>query len=234
MRLLSDIARNLWLAARNVLPLIAILVAFQTLVLRRPIPHIRTVSLGIVFVVLGLFFFLSGVSMSLLPLGNELGRSLVTLDSKWLIMLLAFAVGYASTLVEPGLQSLAGEVEEVSVGTIRHSVLIHTVAAGVGTGMSLGVYKILNRIPTQRVVIPMVLASIVLMLLTPEEFVGIAFDCASATTGPVNIPINMAIAIGLSQVVRRADPLLNGFGVVGLTSLGPVLTVMLLGIVRGR
>ncbi len=234
MRLLSDMARNIWQSAQNVLPIVLVLIALQTLVLRRPIPNGRTVGLGIVFIIIGLFVFLTGVTMSLLPLGSEVGRTLVTLDSKVLILALAFIVGYASTLVEPGLKSIAGEVEEVSVGVIRQSTLIHTVALGVGIGMVIGMFKILNGISSAKVVVPILLLSAILVAFAPEEFVGIAFDCASATTGPVNVPINMAIGIGLSQMVKGADPLMQGFGVVGLTSLGPVLSVLVLGIIRGR
>lgn len=234
MRLLSEVIRDLWSATKNVIPLIAVLLAFQLFVVKKPVQHGGVVGLGILFVVLGLFFFLTGISMSLLPLGNEVGRGLVVVDSVWLIVILAFAMGYASTLVEPGLRALAGEVEEVSIGAIGQTSLIHVVALGVGGGMALGVFKILNGIPTQKIIVPMLLLSSVLILLTPEKYVGIAFDCASATTGPVNIPVNMAIAIGLAQVVKRADPLLNGFGVVGLTSLGSVITVLILGMIRGR
>ena len=100
MRIISDIARNLWVAAKNVLPLIAVLVGFQTLVLKKAIPDWRSLSIGLVFVILGLFFFLKGISLSLLPLGGEVGRNLVELDSKYLIIGVAFILGYASTLVE--------------------------------------------------------------------------------------------------------------------------------------
>lgn len=234
MRIISDIARNLWVAARNVLPMIAVLIFFQTLVLKRAIPDWRSFGLGLIFVILGLFFFLKGISMSLLPLGGEVGRSLVVLDSKYLIIAIAFVLGYASTLVEPGLQALAAEVEEVSIGAIRKGILVHTVALGVGLGMSLGLLKILNNIPSRNVILPMMVLAGILVLLAPEEFVGIAFDSASATTGPVNIPINMAIAIGLANVISNVDPLLNGFGLVGLTSLGPTLTVLILGILSRR
>jgi hypothetical protein len=79
-------------------------------------------------------------------------------------------------------------------------------------------------------IIPILVLTAVLILFAPEEFVGIAFDAASATTGPVNIPINMAIAIGLAYALGGADPLLNGFGLVGLTSLGTMVTVLVLGI----
>ncbi len=234
MRLLSEIVRDLFSAAKNVIPLISVLLLFLVSVVKKPIQNPGIVSLGILFVVLGLFFFLTGISMSLLPIGNEVGRSLVMLDNVWLIVALAFAVGYASTLVEPGLRSLAGEVEEVSVGAISQTPLVHVVALGVGLGMALGVFKILSNIPTEKVIVPMMLLSAILILVAPAQYVGIAFDCASATTGPVNIPVNMAIAIGLTQVVKRSDPLLNGFGVVGLTSLGAVVTVLIFGLIRGR
>ena len=230
MRVVIDMLQSLWQAARNVLPLIAILAICQTMILKRPIPNLRTFGVGLVFVVLGLFFFLKGISLSLIPMGEEVGRSLVVLDNKAYIIAIAFVIGYASTLVEPGLQALAAEVEEISIGAIKENILIHTVALGVGTGMSLGLLKILNSIPSKNMIIPILVLTAVLILFAPEEFVGIAFDAASATTGPVNIPINMAIAIGLAYAFGGADPLLNGFGLVGLTSLGTMVTVLLLGI----
>ncbi|HRD03064.1 MAG TPA: DUF1538 domain-containing protein [Candidatus Saccharicenans sp.] len=231
MKTIIDIMQSLWQAARNVLPLILMLVICQMLILKKPIPNVGRFMVGLLFVILGLFFFLKGISLSLIPMGEEVGRNLVLLDNKVFIIAIAFIIGYASTLVEPGLQALALEVEEVSIGAIRKTILIHTVALGVGTGMSLGLLKILNNIPSRNVIIPILVITAVLMFFAPEEFVGIAFDSASATTGPVNIPINMAIAIGLAFVVEGADPLLNGFGLVGLTSLGTMVTVLILGVI---
>src|SRR5690606_3011175 len=175
--------------------------------------------------------FLKGVTNALIPLGESVGRNIVILEKKYLIMLFAFVLGYASTLVEPALEALALEVEEISVGAIPHKVLINTVAIGFGLGLSVGMAKILNNIPTKRVILPMMVLAIVLLYFAPDEYVAIAFDSASATTGPVNIPINMALAIGLAKVLGEADPLLNGFGIIGLTSMGSVLTVLLLGII---
>ncbi len=206
------------------------LIVCQVLILKRSIPNVRSFGVGLAFVILGLFFFLEGISLSLIPMGEEVGRNLVLLDNKVFIIIIAFVIGYASTLVEPGLQALAAEVEEISIGAIRQKILIHTVAIGVGSGMALGLLKILNNIPSRNMIIPILIITTVLILFAPEEFVGIAFDAASATTGPVNIPINMAIAIGLAYSVGGADPLLHGFGLVGLTSLGTMVTVLVLGI----
>ena len=221
---------DLWETARSVLPLVLALAFFQLVVLRKPIKNVKEFIIGVLLSIFGLHFFLKGVSMSLLPLGDSVGGNLVVLDRKWLIVSIAFVIGYFGTLVEPALKTLALEVEEISIGAIPNKVLIHAVAVGFGAGMGIGVYKILNNISYVKVVAPLLLVILVLIFFAPEEFVSIAMDSASATTGPVNIPLNMALAIGLAKVLVNVDPLLSGFGIVGLTSVGAVISVLILGI----
>lgn len=221
---------DLWETARSVLPLVLALAFFQLVVLRKPIKNVKEFIIGVLLSIFGLHFFLKGVSMSLLPLGDSVGGNLVVLDRKWLIVAIAFVIGYFGTLVEPALKTLALEVEEISIGAIPNKVLIHAVAVGFGAGMGIGVYKILNNISYVKVVAPLLLVILVLIFFASEEFVSIAMDSASATTGPVNIPLNMALAIGLAKVLENVDPLLSGFGIVGLTSVGAVISVLILGI----
>lgn len=221
---------DLWETARSVLPLVLALAFFQLVILRKPIKNVKEFIIGVLLSIFGLHFFLKGVSMSLLPLGDSVGGNLVVLDRKWLIVAIAFVIGYFGTLVEPALKTLALEVEEISMGAIPNKVLIHAVAVGFGAGMGIGVYKILNNISYVKVVAPLLLVILVLIFFAPEEFVSIAMDSASATTGPVNIPLNMALAIGLAKVLENVDPLLSGFGIVGLTSVGAVISVLILGI----
>lgn len=220
----------IWETLRSILPLTAVLVFFQLVVLRKPIENIKQFGIGFILSVFGLHFFIKGVSISLFPLGDSVGENLVLLERKWLIVLVAFIVGYFGTLVEPALKVLALEVEEISVGAIPNRVLIHAVAIGFGTGMGIGIFKILNNISYIKIIIPLFILIIVLSLFAPEEFVAIAMDSASATTGPVNIPLNMALAIGLTKIIENIDPLLAGFGIVGLTSIGAVISVLALGI----
>lgn len=220
----------LWETVRSILPLTAILAIFQIVILRKPIENVKEFAIGFLLSVFGLHFFLKGVSMSLLPLGDSVGRNLVVLNRKWLIVAIAFVIGYFGTLVEPALKALALEVEEISIGAIHHKILIHAVAIGFGLGMGIGIYKILNGISYIKIIVPLLVIIIVLSFLAPEEFVSIAMDSASATTGPVNIPLNMALAIGLTKIIESADPLLSGFGIIGLTSIGAVISVLTLGI----
>ncbi|MBP8717464.1 MAG: DUF1538 domain-containing protein [Candidatus Atribacteria bacterium] len=221
---------DLWETARSVLPLVATLAFFQLVVLRQPIKSVKEFSIGVLLSIFGLHFFLKGISMSLLPLGDSVGENLVVLERKWLIVAMTFIIGYFGTLVEPALKTLALEVEEISIGAIPHRVLIHAVAIGFGSGMGIGVYKILNNISYIKIVAPLLLVILVLIFFAPEEFVSIAMDSASATTGPVNIPLNMALAIGLAKILENVDPLVSGFGIVGLTSIGAVISVLVLGI----
>ncbi len=224
------ILKDLWETTRSVLPLVIILVFLQVIILKRPIKNVKEFIFGILLCIFGLHFFLKGVLMSLLPLGDSVGGSIIILNNKWLIIAAAFVIGYFGTLVEPALKTLALEVEEITIGAIPHMTLIHAVAVGFGAGMGIGVFKILNSTSYVKIVTFLILLILILTLFAPEEFVSIAMDSASATTGPVNIPINMALAIGLAKMLENVDPLAYGFGIVGLTSIGAVISVLTLGI----
>lgn len=219
-----------WETMRSIIPLTAVLALFQIVVLKKPIHDMKEFSIGFILTVLGLHLFLKGATMTLIPLGESVGRNLVVIEKQWLILIIGFVIGYLATLVEPGLKAVALEVEELSAGAITNKLLIHAVAIGFGGGMLIGLGKILLNIPYTKIVVPLLIVTIVLVLFTPEPFGAIAFDAASATTGPVNIPINMAIAVGLASVIQGVDPLLAGFGIVGLTSMGSMISVMILGI----
>ncbi len=220
----------LWETARSIIPLTFILAAFQIFILKKPLHNVKDFTIGFLLSVLGLHLFLKGTTMSLIPLGDSVGRNFVIIEKKWIILVIGFIIGYFATLVEPGLKALALEVEELSQGAIPNKVLIHGVAIGFGSGMTIGLLKILLNLPYIKVIIPLLLIVILLSFFAPEPFGAIAFDAASATTGPVNIPINMALAVGLASVIQGVDPLISGFGIVGLTSIGSMISVMILGI----
>lgn len=221
----------IWETMSSIIPLTAILAIFQIFILRKPIDNVREFLVGFVLSVLGLHFFLKGTTMSLIPLADSVGNNLVIIERKWVILIIGFIIGYFATLVEPGLKALALEVEELSAGAIPQKLLIHGVAIGFGSGMAIGLMKILLNIPYIKVVVPLLIVVTALVFFAPEPFGAIAFDAASATTGPVNIPINMALAVGLASVIKGVDPLVAGFGIVGLTSIGSMISVMILGII---
>ncbi len=215
----------------SVVPLAGILLFLQLVIFKKPLQDTKQFITGFIVTVIGLHLFLQGVELSLIPLGDSVGGNFVLIEKKWIVLIIGFVIGYFATLVEPGLQALAMEVEELSTGAIPAKVLIHAVAIGFGSGMAIGMGRILFNISYPKIVVPLLILVVGLVFITPEPFNSIAFDAASATTGPVNIPINMALAVGLASIIDGVDPLLAGFGVVGLTSVASMVSVMVLGII---
>lgn len=227
---LMDVLGPLWESIKGIIPLTAIMLIIQTVILRKPIEDGKSFTIGIILASIGLHLFLYGTSTSLIPLGDSVGRNLNVVNNKWMIILIGFVIGYTGTLVEPALKTLAIQVEELSQGAIPQKVLVHSVAFGFGGGMALGLYKIMSNIAFVKLVVPLMIIITILVSVTPEPYTSIAMDSASATTGPVNIPLNMAVAIGLASIIEGVDPLLSGFGIIGLTSIGSMISVMVLGI----
>lgn len=225
-----DMLSPLWDTMKGILPISLALVFMQTVILKKPLESLPDFLLGMGLSILGLHFFLKGTEMTLVPLAENVGRNLYLLRYPWMVLIFGFVLGYFGTLVEPALKVLALEVENLSAGVIPSAMLIHGVAAGFGLGMVLGLYRILSQLPYLYILAPLLVLIFILSFFAPEPFASIAMDAASATTGPVNIPLNMALAVGLAAVLENVDPLLSGFGIIGLTSLGAMVSVLVLGI----
>lgn len=230
----AEILRQLWSVGWPLFALAAILISLRTWLLRGTPHDWKGLAVAIPVAVVSLSLFLAATVGGLVPLGETVGRGLVSLGNRPAMVVLVFVIGYLATLVEPALRVLAAEVEEVTVGGMPRNVLVHVVAFGFAAGMSLGVLKILLPLSMKAILVPGCLLVLLLIVLAPERTVGIALDCASATTGPVNIPLNMALAIGLSKIVAGADPLTHGFGLIGLTSCGAVVSVLVFGVLFVR
>lgn len=231
MEALFFIAKELKGVVVSVAPLVLILLILKFLVFRSPLENNKQFVIGVVFTILGLFLFLQGAQMSLIPVADSVGSELVKLP-RWLIIIAMFAIGFVATLVEPALAATAHEVENVSVGAIRSTFIMGLTAIGFAVGMSLGITKIIYNINFLYILVPALLVLAVLGYFCDQTFAAIAFDCAAATTGPVNIPVNMALALGLARTIEGLDPLTAGFGIIGMTVIGVSTTIMTYGVLR--
>lgn len=228
--------RNLeWLTAfysttKNIIPITVFLILFQVFFLKRPIGNTKNFVVGIICTAVGLHLFLRGIYLSLMPLGENIGRGLLNIDHKWMIVFFGFVLGYAATIAEPALRTVAFGIEEISAGSIRSNMLIQFVAFGFASGMAIGILKVMGNISNAKIIAPLLVIIVILMYFAPDNFLGIALDAASAAAGPVNIPISMTLAVGIASAVSGSDPLANGFGIVALTSLGTITSVLSLGV----
>ncbi len=142
------------------------------------------------------------------------------------VILFAFIMGYGATLAEPALNALGVTVEELTAGTFRKSLLMQAVAVGVGGGIALGVTKIVLDIPLAWILVPSYIILMVITKLSTEEFVNIGWDSAGVTTGPITVPLVLAMGLGIGNQVGVVE----GFGILASASVCPILSVLLLGL----
>jgi hypothetical protein len=138
------------------------------------------------------------------------------------VLLFAFVMGYGATLAEPALNALGLTVEELTVGTFRKSLLMQAVAVGVGIGMLFGVARIIWEIPLVWLLAPPYLLLLYLTHCASEEFVNIGWDSAGVTTGPITVPLVLAMGLGIGGQVGVVE----GFGILAMASVYPILTVL--------
>ena len=143
-----------------------------------------------------------------------------------LVCLFAFGMGYGSTIAEPALNALGVTIEEMTVGTVKRSKVVWTVSIGVGTGLLVGVCRLILDIPACWLLVPGYLALLIMTYYSDEEFTGLAWDSGGVTTGPITVPLVLAMGLGIGGGLNVID----GFGIVSMASLFPILTMLAFGI----
>ena len=138
-------------------------------------------------------------------------------------------MGYVITKVEPSVQVLTRDIEKETGGTIKKSVLLSTLSIGVGLSLALAMLKILLKIPLWYIIIPGYLVCMILMFLSDEKFTAIAFDAGGVTTGVMTTTFLLAMALGLAEGIPGANPIVDGFGLIAIVAMTPIILVMLLG-----
>jgi hypothetical protein len=243
---MMDLIRELGHTALGVLddvfPVAAIIIGFQVLVLRQPIPHMRRVLTGFVYVLLGLTFFLVGLEQALFPLGELMAKQLTNpefiqssitntseilnwQDYKW-IYVFAGAIGFATTIAEPALIAVALKAERVSGGTISVWGLRVAVAIGVAIGVALGTYRIVTGTPLHYYIIVSYIVVVIQTAFAPRMIIALAYDSGGVTTSTVTVPLVAALGLGLARTVPGRSPLIDGFGLIAFASVFPIITVM--------
>ena len=227
---------------RDVLPIILILLGFQLFVIRRPVPNLKNVLVGFVYVIIGLTFFLVGLEKALFPLGRLMADQLTNpefifgkghtapqiihwADYYW-VYLFAFAIGFSTTVAEPSLLAVAIKANAVSGGAIGIWGLRIAVALGVAIGIALGAYRIVSGLPMHYFIIVGYIFVVIQTYYAPRMIVPLAYDSGGVTTSTVTVPLVAALGLGLAETVPGRNPLLDGFGLIAFASLFPVMSVM--------
>jgi hypothetical protein len=226
----------------DVLPIAAIILGFQVLVIRRKIPNPRRVTIGFGYVLLGMAFFLTGLEQALFPLGRLLADELThpsvlsdvaAVDSTGIawqryfwVYVFAALIGFATTIAEPALIAVAMKANSVSGGTVGVWGLRIAVAIGVSVGIALGTYRIVTGTPLHYYIMAGYVIVMVQTLFAPRAIIALAYDTGGVTTSTVTVPIVAALGLGLASTVPGRNPLLDGFGLIAFASVFPIIAVL--------
>lgn len=214
-------------------PVLILFFIFQVLILKKIPKNIGDLISGIFMTIIGFFFFFFGAKISLIPMGTQIGSFLSTLNYYWVI-LFALIVGIFAILAEPAVNVFVYEVEKVSSGYIKKNIMIMSIALGVGIALLFSVLRIYLNLPLALIIIPGYILIIILAMISPKDFIPIAFDSGAVATGPVVVtfilPIMTSLAIGLKGEFSG----FLGLGTVGLVAMFPIIFMLCLGILIKR
>ncbi|MCX7094792.1 MAG: DUF1538 domain-containing protein [Methylobacter sp.] len=225
---------------RDILPIAAIIIGFQLLVIRKPLAHPKKLLRGFVYVLLGIAFFLEGLEMALFPLGKLMAAQLTTPEFlginpaeqgvRWQayfwVYVFAASIGFATTLAEPSLLAVAWKAEQISGGAIRAWGLRIAVSIGVAFGIALGAYRIVTGTELYYYIVVGYVIVLIQTLFAPKVIIGLAYDSGGVTTSTVTVPLVTALGLGLASTIPGRNPLLDGFGLIAFASLFPIIAVL--------
>ena len=225
---------------RDLLPIFLVIVFFQFAVLQQPLPNMGELLVGVVFVVLGLTFFIHGLEQGLFPIGESMATAFARKGSLFWLIAFAFCLGFGTTVAEPALIAVAAEAADIAAAGAMIEAddesreqyadgLRYTVALSVGLAIVLGVLRILKGWPLQRLIIGGYILVVIMTIFAPEEIIGIAYDSGGVTTSTITVPLVTALGVGLASSIRGRNPMIDGFGLIALASLSPMIFVMIYG-----
>ncbi len=226
----------------DLLPIFAVIFIFQLFILQQPIPNISDIAVGTVFVVIGLTLFIQGLEKSLFPIGEAMAYAFAKKGSLFWLLTFAFALGFGTTAAEPTLIAVANEAARIAAngGIIEQSEtakndyafgLRFTVAFSVGFAILLGVLRIIRGWPLHYLIIPGYIGVVITTFFAPASIIGIAYDSGGVTTSTITVPLVTALGIGLASAIKGRNPMTDGFGLIALASLTPMIFVMAYGMI---
>lgn len=200
------------------------------------------ITMGLVFVVLGLTFFIFGLEQGLFPIGETMAHAFANKGSVFWLLTFAFALGFGTTIAEPALIAVADEAAKVAgeAGLIAATEqamgeyakgLRYTVAFSVGFAILIGVLRILKNWPVHYLIMAGYILVIVMTGFAPDEIIGIAYDSGGVTTSTITVPLVTALGIGLASSISGRNPMIDGFGLIAFASLLPIVFVLAYGMV---
>ena len=215
-----------------ILPLLLILLVLQKIAFKLKKKELRKLLTGFGFAYVGLFVFLLGVNEGFMDVATSIGNYLVLMDNKIYIVVIGFILGVVTILAEPAVYVLTHQIEDVTSGYVKRIAVLVPLAIGVGIAVALSIIRILvPGIQLWHYLLPGYIICLALMFVTPKLFVGIAFDAGGVATGPMTATFILAFTQGAAYAFEGADLLADGFGMIAMVAMTPIITLQILGLI---
>ena len=186
---------------------------------------------GAWIMMIGMTLFLFGADYSMMEVGRLVGKYMIKKKSLTILIALGFMIGIVITIAEPSVQVLGQQVNQISEGKIGRVLLIGIVSVGTGVFLAFALLRVVFKLSYYQLMAIGYVGVLVASFFTSNEFMPIAFDSGGVTTGPITVPFILALAGGLTSMIRQETSANDSFGMVGIASLGPILAVMILGVI---
>lgn len=216
-------------ALKNLLPIVVVVTFFQLIILQQIPDNLASMVLGLLIVAVGVALFLQGLELSIFPVGKSLSNQFARKGSVAVLLAFGFAMGFSAVIAEPALIAVAEQAESISGGRIDSLTLRGLVAVSVGLVVALGIFRTIFGYPLHWFMIAGYIIVVIVTWFAPEEIVGLAYDSGGVTTNVVTVPLVAALGIGLAASIRGRNPLIDGFGLVALAVMVPMITVQVYG-----
>ncbi|GGW67782.1 hypothetical protein GCM10008111_24820 [Alishewanella tabrizica] len=228
--MLHAFVKQLFHALKNLSPIVGVVLLFQLAVFQTLPPEPVSIVVGLFVVAIGIALFLLGLELSIFPVGKNLANQFARKGSLPLLLLFGFAIGFAAVIAEPALIAVAEQAQQISEGRVNGLTLRFIVASSVGVVMALGVLRIILGWPIHWLMIGGYIVVLTVTFFAPPEIVGLAYDSGGVTTNIVTVPLIAALGLGLASSIKGRNPLTDGFGLVALAVMVPMISVQLYGI----
>jgi uncharacterized membrane protein (DUF485 family) len=213
-------------------PLVLAVCVLQVAVIHAPFAAFAQFLVGAALAAVGMLLLFTGIELGVLPMGRFVGAELPRRGSLWVIIVIAFVIGFATTLPEPDVLVLSEQIDEASSGRVSERSILYSIGLGVAAFTAIAMARIVLGWPMRHLLAVAYLSVVVLAVFAPPEFVSLAFDGGSVTTGVLSAPVIIAMAIGLSSVLAGRSAVSDGFGIVGFASIGPIIIILFMGLLR--
>jgi hypothetical protein len=211
--------------------LLAFFMIFQVFFLKRPMRQVSALLRGLLFAFIGLIFFIQGIDIAFMPIGKYIGEAFAGFQHTWLLIPLGFVLGFLITLAEPQVKILSQMIEEASSGYLRSKVILLILCTAVALFTALAMARTVFGIPICYIIIPGYIIAIILLFFADKDFLAMAFDSGSIATGPLITAFAMSLTIGVANVLDGRSPLIDGFGLIGIITLAPIISIQLLSLI---